>query len=83
MTQEKFEIKWLKKTVFYDGNGFWSIPKGDYIVTAALYNFSDNETVFSVRHNELGMWYTIHVRSDQLNVLDGFKVKDKDEVSKV
>jgi hypothetical protein len=63
-----FETKWHMKTV-RKRDGYWQIPSGEYVVTAALENFdSDGASVFAV--SGPGGWFTIHVAPEDLPKLD-------------
>ncbi len=71
MTQSEFETKWHNNVVEYKG-GFWEIPHGKYLVTAALID-DNGEVTFGIM-NEDKFWYTISTTKYDLDKLDSFKI---------
>ena len=68
MTFEEFSDKYHGKIVKPIGK-LYSIPKKEYLVTAALYDF-DGQTIFAIRSLdytfESGQWITFNFYNDEL-----------------
>lgn len=76
-TQQKFETKWLNKLVIYDGN-YFKIANEKYLVTAALFDYEDDITIFAIKSLEdPSNWITIKVNKQEINYLDDFRVIDE------
>ena len=80
MDKVEFENKWLNRIVRYQGNHY-QIPKDvKYLVTAALYEWEDDEiTIFAVMSEKWNPpanidWITIRLAPAEICHLDDFEV---------
>jgi hypothetical protein len=74
----KFEKKWRGKIVRPKGN-FYKIPIKNYTVTAALYKFDDDITIFAIMAEDYNIntnkhWFTLYLRPEDLKHLEDFEI---------
>jgi hypothetical protein len=71
--QQSFEAKWHKKIVRPKGK-YYQIPIKFYNVTAALYEWDGDETIFAIMAEDYSPenkhWFTIHLAPEELSKLD-------------
>jgi len=70
MNKELFEKSFLGKTVRAKGEYFQSIPPGEYLVTAALYEFDPGDlTILAIVHHTYSkdnpQWYTVKIAPEE------------------
>ena len=80
--QQDFENAWFRKTVIPLGKIF-DIPIKKYIVTAALYKFENDITIFAIMALDYSLenkhWFTLRIESEKLEEsLNDFKIVENE-----
>lgn len=84
MTQDEFAAKWKDKIVRPKRIRYDWIPGEDYVVTAALYEWDGDITIFAIMSLDYTIenkrWYTFHLPEEELDVsLADFEILEGDE----